>query len=795
MADRDTFFQKLLDRRVPQILGVYIAAAWVTVEMGEWLTDLLDWPGRLVVYVFVLLAIMLPSVIMLAWNHGAPGPDRWPRSEKIWLPINSMLALAVVAAMVVSAPVSDPDPTSVQVDSPVTQRTLVDETGTEQVFEVAREGFHKRIAAFFWAPAQEASLARDHWQGYAIAWLLAVDLGRDPLLTMFTPYSRDLIEDLKSSGFERAVGEPLSLSLRLARQNDAELLIRGEYEPVPAGIRLSATIANARNGRIVAEHQVEGENLVAAVAGLSDAMAPELYGDIERDPAAFVDIQLDEASTGSPEALQALIEGANSHNLDHDADAAIASLQRAVELDPEFALAHAQLSNLHRGQGNLQASARAIDRALALDYKLDSETIFGLKANRYAVMGDYDKAVRVLQMWTEVHPDSFSAQFTLANNMIALGRVEEARTALDQAGNLDPDNADINRLLFSVEKLSGNLDAASERLQAYIESEPRDADARIDLGNLYLLRGQFDLAREALEQAQVVASNPFRAELDLVTVEARSGRLDEALADLDTAIEGTRRSDNLGRLLMARYIALSMAGRFNEVIAMVEERGATLQEAYPAANYWMLVAEMLGTAHSELGQLDQALEALDAAEAQLGEPVARYLSINRLQILSRHGGDLAEMELALERLRFFEKNFAFTGTQAYVELAEALLAERRGNTSEAVDRMRRAMEATRASVLALDLFALDSFEYQLGRLLLVDGQIEEARSVLTRIVHRHPAHGMTRLELARLEAADDQPARAREHLEYLLSQWHAADPEYGAYTQAQALLDSLPGTD
>ena len=97
MASQDTLLKKLLARRVPQILGVYIAAAWLTVEMGEWITGLLGWPEQLVIYAFVLLVAFLPAVVLLAWHHGAPGRDRWQLSEKIWLPINVVLALAAVA--------------------------------------------------------------------------------------------------------------------------------------------------------------------------------------------------------------------------------------------------------------------------------------------------------------------------------------------------------------------------------------------------------------------------------------------------------------------------------------------------------------------------------------------------------------------------------------------------------------------------------------------------------------------------------------------------------------------------
>jgi len=439
----------------------------------------------------------------------------------------------------------------------------------------------------------------------------------------------------------------------------------------------------------------------------------------------------------------------------------------------------------------MQASAQAIQQALALDYKLDTETLFGLKANRYAVLGDYDKAVRVLEMWTEVHPESFQAHVTLARNMIMMGRLADAREALGAARELDPDNAEIDHLLFSIEKLAGDLDAAAERLRAYIESEPQDAQARIDLGNLHLRRGEFDRALRVLEEAELIASDPFEAELAQMVVDARSGRLGKALTTMRSAMQRLDRSDKRAQLILTRYRALSMAGRFRDVIAMVDANRETLQRGYPAANYWLVVAEMLSKAHGNLGEQDAAMAVLDEATGAIGEPMGRYLSINRVQVLHGLGAEASVLEPHLERFRFFEDNFSFSGTEAYVHLGAALVAERRGDTASAVERMRSAVEAIRASSISLDLFALDYFDYQLGAILRADGRLEEARAVLEELLQRHPAHGPGRLEMARAELAEGRTEVARSHLERLMDQWQGADEAYIDYREASRLFETM----
>lgn len=791
MAEQGTFIGNLLARRVPQILGLYVGAAWLTVEMGEWVTDQLGLPGGWVLYVFLVLVVMLPSVVLLAWNHGQPGRDRWTRGEKIGLPLNGLLAAVVVTALIVG---EGPVPTSptVYAGSAVVERTLVDETGQEQTFAVAREGFHRRIATFFWSQEDAAGDGADaSWESYAIAWLLNIDLGRNPLLSVLTPYSGDWIDELRSAGFEDAVGEPLSLALSLAREADVEQIIRGRFDRSDGEFRLQAEVVDVETGRIVVEHEARGESLVAAVSSLTDAVSRELFDGIERDAASFVDIRLQEASSASVEALEVMVRSFNAYHFDRDTELALESVRRAIEIDPEFALAYARLYSLLRANGQFDAAAAAIDRALALDYKLDSELVFGLKANRYAVLGDYDKAIRVLEMWTEVHPDSLQAQVTLANNLITIGRLDDAATAIQAAREIDPDDPSLDRLRFNLEKLRGNYDEAAQRLQSYIESEPQDSAARLELGSLYLLQGMFDRARRVLEDAQMVASDPFAAELQLMLLDARSGRLPEVLSDTAAALERLDRPNERSQVLMVRYRALSSAGRFNDLLDLLASNQETLTEAMPSMNVWMLVAQIRSEAYQALGRPDDAMAALEAAESRVGDPMARYMAFHRLEVLAEFSGDPDEMARQLERFRFFKTNFSYSGMQAYLRFAEALMAASQDRTGEAVERMRAAAQALRGSGVALDFYALDGFDFALARMLAEDGSNAEARSVIDDLLERHPAFGEARLLLARLHEADGRIDEARAQLDRLLQQWEGADPDYLAYQEALALRAGL----
>ena len=82
------FIKELLNRRIPQIIGSYIIAGTSLVLFIDWLVARYDFPQYYVTLALFGIISILPSVIILAYFHGAPGKDEWTRIEKIGIPTN-----------------------------------------------------------------------------------------------------------------------------------------------------------------------------------------------------------------------------------------------------------------------------------------------------------------------------------------------------------------------------------------------------------------------------------------------------------------------------------------------------------------------------------------------------------------------------------------------------------------------------------------------------------------------------------------------------------------------------------
>ena len=95
---KKTFLKQLLDRRVPQILGSYFIGATTLIFFIDWLVAKYGFSDYYTSLALFGLISILPSVIILAYFHGAPGKDEWTKVEKFGIPVNILfIAIALFA--------------------------------------------------------------------------------------------------------------------------------------------------------------------------------------------------------------------------------------------------------------------------------------------------------------------------------------------------------------------------------------------------------------------------------------------------------------------------------------------------------------------------------------------------------------------------------------------------------------------------------------------------------------------------------------------------------------------------
>jgi tetratricopeptide (TPR) repeat protein len=174
---------------------------------------------------------------------------------------------------------------------------------------------------------------------------------------------------------------------------------------------------------------------------------------------------LPEATTGSIEALKAY--GATRAPGFGGCDERIPLLERAVELDPEFALAHAVLGPCYSGTGRRELAIQSATRAYELRHRTtDPERFLIEYAYDRDVTGDLEKAFQTVTVWTQTYPREVNA-WGLRGGYSAhgTGRYEDVIQSAERALAIDPDSVFAHSESVSANMFLDRFDAAKRALQ------------------------------------------------------------------------------------------------------------------------------------------------------------------------------------------------------------------------------------------------------------------------------------------------------------------------------------------
>jgi tetratricopeptide (TPR) repeat protein len=136
--------------------------------------------------------------------------------------------------------------------------------------------------------------------------------------------------------------------------------------------------------------------------------------------------------------LQAYSLGHDEHQKTKD-DAAIPHLQRAVELDPNFAMAYATLGVADSNMGRITDSSKALKQAYDLRERASEHEKLYIEAHYYdEVAEDFDKTIQVYNDWKQTYPRDTIPFDNLSLVYSQIGQYDKALDAGSQAMRLDP---------------------------------------------------------------------------------------------------------------------------------------------------------------------------------------------------------------------------------------------------------------------------------------------------------------------------------------------------------------------
>jgi tetratricopeptide (TPR) repeat protein len=267
------------------------------------------------------------------------------------------------------------------------------------------------------------------------------------------------------------------LSREVGQRVGAAATIDGSISALGTEYVVSLKAVNCRDGNLLAQEQETATGKEQVLKALAQA-ATKLRQRLGESLASVqkYDALPEDITTSSLEALQAYAMGNRATDVDNDYLAAIPFFQRAVALDPNFAMAYLMLGESYQPQGELALAAENTRKAYDLRERTSDHERLNIAAfYEIVVTGDLEAARRSYELIAQTYPRDEAAQVLLWYIHLICGDYARADAAAKRGFEINPDSSNNYVSLMYCDQYLGRYDqakAAAEQSRAKKLSSP-----------------------------------------------------------------------------------------------------------------------------------------------------------------------------------------------------------------------------------------------------------------------------------------------------------------------------------
>jgi tetratricopeptide (TPR) repeat protein len=496
---------------------------------------------------------------------------------------------------------------------------------------------------------------------------LAIQLEQSPFLNV-VPDDR-VRQALGLMGQSADARVTAAVGREICEREGIKAMLTGSIAALGSHYVITLDAVNARTGGAIASEQVEAEGKEKVLTALGQASTRlraklgESMGSIQA-----YDAPIERATTSSLEALKAFTTAETLRGTKGEIEA-IPFLQKAIELDPNFAMAQAKLGTLYSNISEGERGVAFTTKAFELRDRVSEREKFYISVRYYGyVTGELPKQREVLELWRRTYPrDSVALNYLqgvyrvlgereraletareevelspydgyaygdLASAFLSLNRPEEAKAVLEQASRQKVDQSARHWDRYVLGFLQGDAEAMRREVE-WFKGRPDEGDLRWSQARAAAFGGRLAEARELYAQAVALArrggleENAAYMLLDQAVTEALLGNAREAR---QLAAEGL--TSGRGPFLpLEAARALALSGAADKAQPLIDETA----RRFPSHT---LIQEV------ELPVLRALLELHggNAAKAvQLVQPASRYELGGRAPYYVLYVGGLAQL--------------------------------------------------------------------------------------------------------------------------------------------------------
>jgi DNA-binding winged helix-turn-helix (wHTH) protein len=534
---------------------------------------------------------------------------------------------------------------------------------------------------------------------------------------------------------------------QICGKTSSKMVISQSIGDAGNGYHLQMRALDCRSGGTLATEQADigKRNEVVHELGVTAARLRAKLGE-SADSLARFNQPLEKALSPSLEALQAVTQGLKL-SLAGDAEGGRRLYQRAVELDPNLAVAYGRMGAAYLFLGNTELSEASYTRAYELRDRLTEKDRFGAETTYYSnVNGDWEKEYSSVLHFLEIFPRDVFAHANLREAFVHLGQPDRAADEAAEVARLRPSPYYFGSAIQSIRYAS-----------------------------------RFNEAKSWLAKADVLKLDSSLIRRERLIVAFATGDRDNVEKILRDEEQGSYRKD----FLHEHSLIEIQQGRFHSAERLrLQALGRTSKAGN--ADWWVLLSAL------EDGEVGEDVQARRCESKAARSPLDRDSKIALALALARSGqtaeaGRLAD-QVSTERPED-------TLVQHYfIPTIRAAIKLRQHDPAAAIDLLR--------GTAKYDLAFTGSFNYVypayirgLAYLELGDGQ--SAAAQFQKLIDnpgfsvRYVTGPLARLQLGRAQKMMGDEAAARQSYETFLDLWKNADPDIPIYQQAKAEYASL----
>ncbi len=572
---------------------------------------------------------------------------------------------------------------------------------------------------------------------------LAVDLEQSPYLNVFPEQKvRQTLQLMGRTPDERITGD---VGREICQRVGIRAMLNGSIANLGSQYVITLDAVNAGSGESLAREEVQAGSKESVLNSLHQA-GSSLRKKLGESLASVqkYDKPLSEATTSSLEALKAFSLGDSKHQMFNEL-LALPLYQRAVELDPNFAMAYARLGTVYNNLGQSELSEKNREKAFELRDRASEHEKLYIMSHYYVDSGQLEKGITALDLYKQTYPRDSVPYNNLAVVYNQMGQYENALDNARQAVQLDPDSASgYSNVGFAYAGLN-RLDEAKATFDQALRHKAGAAVVHSALANIAWLQGD---------------KNATERELDAMKNDPQSDYLVSGFRSATAASAGQIKA---GRVFGQKQREATERFGFKEAAA-----NEYSQEAFTEAAFL-----------NKGRALDDVAEALKLSQSP-------NVVLNCAITLAMTGEDARAAKLAddVAQKRPYDTLVQFVE----VPLIKAQIELNHGNPGKAIDLLDSALVYARANSGVL---------YVRGNAFLKAGRGGDAVQAFQRLLDMKnvitvdPLMPLAKVGLARAYAMAGDRARSRVAYQDFFAVWKDADQDVPVLRQAKAEYGKL----